>query len=48
LPNLDILGALERTFSLIVNVLEPLVSNDVLGGLVIVLVLLVVLGRGER
>ena len=44
---MDIVGALERTFSLIFSVVEPLGSNDVLGGLLIVLVLVAVLGKGE-
>jgi len=47
LAKLDIIGGLSRTFNLILAVVEPLIEGDVLGGLSIVLVLLVVLGKTE-
>jgi len=44
---MDIISALQRTFNLILAVLEPLIEADVLAGFILVMVLLVVWGRGE-
>jgi len=43
----DIVGALERSVRLILAVVEPLFSNDVIAGLFLVLVLVVILGKGK-
>jgi len=43
----DIVGALERSVRLILDVVEPLFSNDVIAGLFLVLVLVVILGKGK-
>ena len=44
---MDIISGIERTVTILVNALEPLLDQDVLGGLIIVLVLLVVLGKAD-